>query len=134
MTFVTFFFFSQTFFGRHIGVPKTSGAPIWRTNTQFSIIFRILFPNNVVAIMNTSKLKFGKICLFTCSIYSISEFVDIVDASNLTNNNLMTSHQSKFRTLHSTATALLEATKKWAYSIDRGNINAVIFLDPILRL
>ena len=31
--------------------------------------------------------------------------------------------------IHSTVTALLEATDSWAYNIDIGNINAVIFLD-----
>ena len=33
------------------------------------------------------------------------------------------------RSLHSTVTALLEATDDWAFNIDRGNINAVVFLD-----
>ena len=31
--------------------------------------------------------------------------------------------------LHSTVTALLEATDNWAFDIDRGNVNAVVFLD-----
>ena len=44
-------------------------------------------------------------------------------------NNLITSHQSGFRSLHSTVTALLEATDNWAYNIDRGSVNAVVFLD-----
>ena len=48
----------------------------------------------------------------------------------LTVNNLITNHQSGFRSLHSTVTALLEATDNWAYNIDRpGNVNAVVFLD-----
>ena len=34
-----------------------------------------------------------------------------------------------FRSLHSTVTALLEATDSWAFKIDRGNVNAVVFLD-----
>ena len=34
-----------------------------------------------------------------------------------------------FRTLHSTVTALLEATDTWAYNIDKGKINALVFLD-----
>ena len=37
--------------------------------------------------------------------------------------------QSGFRSTHSTVTALLEATDTWAYNIDRGKINAVVFLD-----
>ena len=44
-------------------------------------------------------------------------------------NDVMVKHQWGFRSLHSTVTALLEATDTWAYNIDRGNVNAVIFLD-----
>ena len=44
-------------------------------------------------------------------------------------NDLMVKHQSGFRSMHSTVMALLEATDTWAYNIDRGNVNAVIFLD-----
>ena len=38
-------------------------------------------------------------------------------------------YQSGFRTIHSTVTALLEATDTWAYNIDRSKINAVVFLN-----
>ncbi len=31
--------------------------------------------------------------------------------------------------MHSTVTSLLEATNEWAYNIDSGNVNAVMFLD-----
>ena len=41
----------------------------------------------------------------------------------------MSKHQSAFRTLHSTVTASLDATDTWAYNIDIGNVNAVVFLD-----
>lgn len=44
-------------------------------------------------------------------------------------NNLLSTHQSGFRAVHSTVTALLEATDSWALNIDRGLINAVVFLD-----
>ena len=44
-------------------------------------------------------------------------------------HKLISSHQSGFRPLHSTVTALLEATDSWAYNIDQGNVNAVVFLD-----
>ena len=44
-------------------------------------------------------------------------------------NNLLCTHQSGFRSLHSTVTSLLEATDDWAFNIDQGNVNAVVFLD-----
>ncbi len=44
-------------------------------------------------------------------------------------NKLLFKNQSGFRSLHSTVTALLEATNDWAYNIDCGNVNAVVFLD-----
>ena len=44
-------------------------------------------------------------------------------------NNLLSSHQSGFRSLYSTVTALLEATDSWSLNIDRGFVNAVVFLD-----
>ena len=47
----------------------------------------------------------------------------------LVDNNLLTSSQSGFRSLHSTVTTLLEATNCWAYNIDSGNVNSVIFID-----
>ena len=47
----------------------------------------------------------------------------------LTNEGIISNHQSGFRSLHSTVTALLEATDNWAFNIDRGNVNAVVFLD-----
>ena len=38
-------------------------------------------------------------------------------------------HQSCFRAIHSTVTALLEATDSWAYNIEIEKISGVIFLD-----
>ena len=49
--------------------------------------------------------------------------------SFISENRLLTNCQSGFRGLHSTVTALLEATNEWAYNIDNGNVNAVMFLD-----
>ena len=47
----------------------------------------------------------------------------------LTQNDLISSHQSGFRSLHSTVTVLLHATDNWAFNIDIGNVNDVVFLD-----
>jgi len=47
----------------------------------------------------------------------------------LIDNNLLCNNQSGFRCLHSTVTALLESTNSWAYNIDHGQVNAVVFLD-----
>ena len=47
----------------------------------------------------------------------------------ITNHNLISNCQSGFRSLHSTATSLLETVDSWAYNIDRGCVNAVVFLD-----
>ena len=44
-------------------------------------------------------------------------------------NNLLTSCQSRFRSLYSTVTALLEATNSWSVNIDKGLINEVAFID-----
>ena len=50
-------------------------------------------------------------------------------SSYLSENNILSQHQSGFRSFHSTVTALLEATDNWAFNIDRGYVNAVVFLD-----
>ena len=47
----------------------------------------------------------------------------------LTNEDIISNYQSGFHSLHSTVTALLETTDNWAFNIDRGNVNAVVFLD-----
>ena len=47
----------------------------------------------------------------------------------LNSNNLITGCQSGFRSMHSTVTALLEATDSWSLNIDKGCVNAVVFLD-----
>ena len=49
--------------------------------------------------------------------------------SYLNDNNLLAPCQSGFRSLHSTTTALLEATDTWSLNIDNGLINGIIFID-----
>jgi len=50
-------------------------------------------------------------------------------SSCLSQNNILSQYQSGFRSFHSTVAALLEATDNWAFNIDRGYINDVVFLD-----
>ena len=47
----------------------------------------------------------------------------------LSTEGIISDKQSGFRSLHSTVSALLEATDSWAFNIDRGYVNAVVFLD-----
>lgn len=48
---------------------------------------------------------------------------------HLSENCILSRHQSGFRSLHSAVTALLQATDSWAMNIDRGFVNVVVFLD-----
>ena len=50
-------------------------------------------------------------------------------SSFLSENNILSKYQSGFRSFQSTVTALFEATDNWAFNIDRGYVNAVVFLD-----
>ena len=47
----------------------------------------------------------------------------------LSEHSIISKSQSGFRSIHSTVNALLEVTDSWAFDIDRGNVNAVVFLD-----
>ena len=47
----------------------------------------------------------------------------------LNDNQLLSSCQSGFRSLHSTLTAFLEATNNWSVNIDNGFLNGVVFID-----
>ena len=47
----------------------------------------------------------------------------------LSEHDILSKSQSGFRSIHSTVTALLEATDSWAFDIDHGNVNVVVFLD-----
>ena len=47
----------------------------------------------------------------------------------LNDNDVISCRRSGFRSLHSTVTALLQATDNLAHNIDKGNVNAVVFLE-----
>ena len=47
----------------------------------------------------------------------------------LSEHNIISKGQYGFPSIHSTVAALLEVTDSWAFDIDRGNVNAVVFLD-----
>lgn len=49
--------------------------------------------------------------------------------SYLQTNNLLSKHQSGFRSSHSTATSLIDATMEWLSNMDNGKFNSVVFLD-----
>lgn len=44
-------------------------------------------------------------------------------------NKLLEDSQSGFRKNHSTMTALLDATDEWPLNIDKGLVNAIVFID-----
>ena len=44
-------------------------------------------------------------------------------------NNILGDKQSGFRSLHSTALALIDCTKDWLININKGNSNFAVFLD-----
>ena len=50
-------------------------------------------------------------------------------SSYISKHNILSKHQSGFRPAHSTASALLESTDSWSFNIDKGSVNAVVFLD-----
>ena len=47
----------------------------------------------------------------------------------LNDNNMLTSCQSGFWSLHSTFTALIETTNNWSVNIDDGLLNGAVFID-----
>ena len=53
----------------------------------------------------------------------------LVALGPLCSEGIISEQQSGLRFLHWTVSALLEATDSWAFNIDRGYVNSVVFLD-----
>ena len=47
----------------------------------------------------------------------------------LNSEEIISKQRCGFRSLHSTVTALLEDADRWAFNIDRGYVNAIVFLN-----
>ena len=84
----------------------------------------------------SSDIKFIFSPISSSKVFSLLNKLSISKATGLDNisaklpnEEIITNQQSGFRSLHSTVTALLEATDSWALDVDRGNVNAVVFLD-----
>ena len=84
----------------------------------------------------SSDIKFIFSAISSSKVFSLLNKLSISKATGLDNisaklpnEEIITNQQSGFRSLHSTVTALLEATDSWALDVDRGNVNAVVFLD-----
>ena len=67
--------------------------------------------------------------IYYCTEFFFEKLVFNQFYEYLNNNSLLTSCQSGFRSLHSTLTALLEATDNWSVNINNGFLNGVIFID-----
>ena len=84
----------------------------------------------------SSDIKFIFSPISSSKVFSLLNKLSISKATGLDNisaklpnEEIITNQQSGFRSLHSTVTAVLEATDSWALDVDRGNVNAVVFLD-----
>jgi len=53
----------------------------------------------------------------------------IIIAQSLSDNDLLTKFQSRFRPHHSTLTALLDAMDNWYLNINSGSTNVILFID-----
>ena len=51
----------------------------------------------------------------------------MINYAYLEEHDIVRKYQSSVGAIHSTVTALLEATDTWAYNIDSGKINAFVF-------
>ena len=113
-------------------------APSLTKRYQRSIIYGI-FPSEWKLARLTPVFKKGKMnnpCNYrpisvSPTVAKIFEKIvyDQLYNDYLNENNLLTSCQSGFRSLHSTLTALIETTNNWSVNIDDGLLNGVVFID-----
>ena len=98
-----------------------------------SLIFSSLFSSLLFSSFVFSFLAFPSLASpslpFPSLLFSSLLFPFFLFSSLLYENSLLSNCQSGFRSLHSTLTALIEATNDWSINIDRGNLNGVVFID-----
>ena len=97
-----------------------------------------IFPDDWKCVRVTSLFKHGE--SFELNNYRPISVISVVDKmlerivcdqfyNFLNSEEIISKEQSGFRSLHSTVTALVEATDSWAFNIDSGYLTAVVFLD-----
>ena len=105
-----------------------------QNSSKFAVVLLIVTDDSV-SVMTFIGLQSLRICILRISISVISVvakvFVRIVYDqlyNFLSTEGIISDKQSGFQSLHSTVSALLEATDSWAFNIDRGCVNALVFL------
>ena len=86
-------------------------------------------PRTFVQDCGTSLNNYRPISVLSVVIKILERAVFNQFYTYLVTNNLLSEHQSGFRQLHSTVTALLGATNEWYLNIDNGLTNVVLLVD-----
>ena len=111
-------------------VDRPGLSPHWLSGSTFSAMILIRFKIILAKILPAIDSKEIPRWLPHSLLRKVFETI-IYDQmySYLSRNKILTKHQSGFCSLHSTVTALLDATNEWYFNIDQGNTNVVVFLD-----
>ena len=123
-----------------VPIPKLQFGKNKKTNST-----KVKYCSNIT-FHDQSLLQYRLFLLLPISIIPVFERIVYDQLYNhITVNNLLSSHQSAFRSLRSIVTALLEATYSWSLNIDRGlvinltrwttmfyyqNYNSMVLMDP----
>ena len=92
-------------------------------------INRNLFPDDwAVCWYHDVGVNKYRVVIMTHQTLSLEQYLKLF-SSTLIKNILLDSHQSGFRSLHSTVTAFLDLTNQWRFNIDRGLVSGILFLD-----